>query len=61
MMLTVAYGDDGQPSLRDYINHLTLSRLLGFGDTSIVYGRYDGDDGDDERIGDDEQEDEANS
>lgn len=56
MVLTVAYGDDAQATMRDYINHLTLSRLLGFGDTSIVYGRYDGDDGDDGRIGDDDDD-----
>lgn len=59
--MRVEYGDEWQAAIRDRMTALTLSKLLAMGDTSIVFGRFDADTGDEtivssERI-DDGQED----
>lgn len=40
-------GDDSQTAIAQLIRWQTLSKLLSFATVPLVYGRYDGDGGDD--------------
>lgn len=60
MDVTVVYDDGAQAQLCDYMTARTLARLIDQRELDVRYGRYDGDDGDDERIGDIEQEQDGN-